>query len=52
MHGVLHAGLHACPSRYSVVPGGSVRSLPHPEKLSWLSRSRSQEVVIEAVGGG
>jgi hypothetical protein len=36
----------------SVIPGGSARSLPYPEMLSWLGRSQSQEAVIEAVGGG
>jgi hypothetical protein len=40
------------PSSYSVVPGGSVRSLPYPEVLSWPGRSQSQEAVIEAVEGG
>jgi hypothetical protein len=48
----LHADLHACPSSYSVIPGGSARSSPYPEVLSWLGRSQSQEAVIEAVGGG
>jgi hypothetical protein len=52
IHHVLRAGLHARPSSYSVVPGGSARSLPYPEMLSWLDRSQSQEAVIEAVGGG
>jgi hypothetical protein len=49
---ILRAGLHAYPSSYSVIPGGSARSLPYPEVLSWLGRSQSQEAVIEAVGGG
>jgi hypothetical protein len=48
----LHAGLHICSSRYSVIPGGSARSHPDPEVLSWLGRYQSQEAVIEAVGGG
>jgi hypothetical protein len=48
----LHAGLHTCSSSYSVILGGSARSHPDPEVLSWLGRSQSQEVVIEAVGGG
>jgi hypothetical protein len=49
---ILRAGLHAHPSSYSVIPGGSARSLPYPEMLSWPGRSQSQEAVIEAVGGG
>jgi hypothetical protein len=49
---ILRAGLHACPSSYSVIPGGSARSLPYPKVLSWPGRPRSQEAVIEAVGGG
>jgi hypothetical protein len=52
MHLILRAGLHTCPSSYSVIPGGSTRSRPDPEVLSWLGRSQSQEAVIEAVGGG
>jgi hypothetical protein len=32
---ILRAGLHAHPSSYSVIPGGSARSLPYPEVLSW-----------------
>jgi hypothetical protein len=49
---ILHAGLLICSSRYSVIPGGSARSHPDPEVLSWLGRYQSQEAVIEAVGGG
>jgi hypothetical protein len=52
MRPILRAGLHAYPSSYSVIPGGSARSLPYPEVLSWLGRSQSQEAVIEAVEGG
>ena len=48
----IHHVLHAHPSSHSVVPGGSVRSLPYPEMLSWFDRSQSQEAVIEAVEGG
>jgi hypothetical protein len=45
-------GLHTRPSSYSVIPGGSTRSLPCPKMLSWPGRLQSQEAVIEAVGGG
>ena len=36
----------------SVIPDGSMRSLPHPEMLSWPNLLQSQEAVIVAVGGG
>jgi hypothetical protein len=41
-------GLHTRPSSYSVIPGGSARSLPYPKVLSWPGHSQSQEAVIEA----
>jgi hypothetical protein len=40
------------PQAIQDIPGGSVRSLPYPEMLSWSGRYQSQEAVIEAVGGG
>jgi hypothetical protein len=43
---------HVRPSSLSVVPDGSIGSLPHPEMLSWPNLLQSQEAVIEAVGGG
>jgi hypothetical protein len=52
IHHVLRDGPHVRPSSYSVVPGGSARSIPYPEMLSWLGYYQSQEAVIEAVGGG
>ena len=39
-------------SSSSVVPDGSMRSLLHPEMLSWPNLLQSQEAVIVAVGGG
>jgi hypothetical protein len=35
MRPILRAGLHAYPLSHSVIPGGSARSLPYPEVLSW-----------------
>jgi hypothetical protein len=52
IHHVLRAGPHVRLSRYPVIPGGSARSHPDPEVLSWLGRYQSQEAVIEAVEGG
>jgi hypothetical protein len=51
-HCVLCDGPHTRPSGHSVVPGGIARSIHYLEMLSWLGRYRSQEAVIEAVGGG
>jgi hypothetical protein len=52
VHHVLRAGPHVRLSRYPVIPGGSARSHPNPEVLSWLGHYQSQEAVIEAVEGG
>ena len=52
IHHVLCAGPHVRPPDYSVVPGGSARSLPYTEMLSWPGRYQSQEAVNEAVDGG
>jgi hypothetical protein len=49
---VLRAGPHVRLSRYPVIPGGSARSHPNPEVLSWLGHYQSQEAVIEVVEGG
>jgi hypothetical protein len=49
---VLRAGPHARLSRYPVIPGGSARSHPNPEMLSWQGHYQSQEAVIKAVEGG
>jgi hypothetical protein len=43
---------HDRSSSSSVVPDGSMRSLPHLETLSWPNLLQSQEAVNEAVGGG
>jgi hypothetical protein len=51
-HRVLRDGPHTRSSGHSVVPGGIARSIHYLEMLSWLGRYRSQEAVIEAVGGG
>jgi hypothetical protein len=44
---VPRAGPWVRPSNYSVSPGGSTRSLPYPEELSWTGRYQSQEAVMK-----